>query len=390
MTKRKLWAKSFGERRSGVRVRVYESRPGGTLMRSVWNASTGKEDRKSLGHKDKALAERQAYELLAQLVADEEAVEKGTLTLAQLQRLYLESAAFLDKKPKTRKEDARSLERIVAFLGSGREVDTLVDSDVRRYVQARRKGDPKLIGVAPGVSVGDRTIERDLVVLRTMLHWGEAERDSNGRRLLQDNPLRGIAFPKEKNPKRPVATHDDFLSLLDAAGEVHPLLRLGLVIAEGTGRRLSAWRQLRWGDVDLDAGMIRWRAETDKKGYESVVPMPDYVRDALFEARSASLAIGEAWVFPSPKDPVKPCDRHLLDNWLRRAYQLAGMEPKRGSLWHAFRRKWATERKHLPLADVAAAGGWKNSITLQLVYQRTDPETIRTVVHSPNRLRASG
>ena len=28
-----------------------------------------------------------------------------------------------------------------------------------------------------------------------------------------------------------------------------------------------------------------------------------------------------------------------------------------GNLWHVFRRVWATERKNLPLKDVAAVGG---------------------------------
>jgi hypothetical protein len=50
-------------------------------------------------------------------------------------------------------------------------------------------------------------------------------------------------------------------------------------------------------------------------------------------------------VFPSPKDASKPCDRHLLDSWLRRAYEKAGVEREPGGLWHAIRRKWATERK---------------------------------------------
>ena len=34
------------------------------------------------------------------------------------------------------------------------------------------------------------------------------------------------------------------------------------------------------------------------------------------------------------------------------------------SLWHAYRRGWATSRKHLPDVDVAAAGGWKSTETL--------------------------
>jgi hypothetical protein len=45
----------------------------------------------ALGHKDRKLAEKQAFELLHQLVSDEAAVENSTLTLGSLQRLYLDS-----------------------------------------------------------------------------------------------------------------------------------------------------------------------------------------------------------------------------------------------------------------------------------------------------------
>lgn len=44
-----------------------------------------------------------------------------------------------------------------------------------------------------------------------------------------------------------------------------------------------------------------------------------------------------------------------------------------------FRRVWATERKDLPLKDVAAAGGWRDTSTL-LRYQQPDAATMRSVV----------
>ena len=68
---RRCWSKSIGER--GYRVRVYEARPGGTIMRSVY--VNGKEARKSLGHRDKQLAIQHAYELLHALFANETAIE---------------------------------------------------------------------------------------------------------------------------------------------------------------------------------------------------------------------------------------------------------------------------------------------------------------------------
>lgn len=42
--------------------------------------------------------------------------------------------------------------------------------------------------------------------------------------------------------------------------------------------------------------------------------------------------------------------------------------------------KWATERKHLPLKDVAAAGGWQDVETLLECYQQPDHETRQTVM----------
>jgi hypothetical protein len=42
--------------------------------------------------------------------------------------------------------------------------------------------------------------------------------------------------------------------------------------------------------------------------------------------------------------PEESITRHLADKWLKRAEKLAGLEPQEGSLWHALRRNWATER----------------------------------------------
>lgn len=74
------------------------------------------------------------------------------------------------------------------------------------------------------------------------------------------------------------------------------------------------------------------------------------------------------------------CLLHLAAYWLKRVYELARLDKPDGSLWHTFRRLWATERKHLPLKDVAAAGGWKDMITLLECYQQPDEDTLRQVV----------
>jgi integrase len=362
----KLWAKSIGER--GNRVRLYEARPGGNLMRSLF--VNGKEDRRSLGHSDREQAVLDAYLLLAgrptRIAAAGES--RSFLSLNRLHATYLSSPQHAAKKPRTRREDRRKLDRVIGFLGPERDVGSLSESDVCRYSQKRRRG-----------GVRDGTIGADLLALVNALNWATRERDSCGRRLLSENPLRGVALPKEKNVRRPVVTDIEFKCLLAVAEQVSPLLGLALQVAEATGRRLSAWRQLQWADVDLAAGAIRWRAETDKKGYEQTVPITPTLHRALADARRTS----RVWVFPSPCDSRRPCSRDRFDRWLRRAYTVSKVTKRPGGLWHAFRRKWATERKGLPLADVAAAGGWRDTQTLLRSYQLADEATIRNVVLNP-------
>ena len=80
----------------------------------------------------------------------------------------------------------------------------------------------------------------------------------------------------------------------------------------------------------------------------------------------------------------------LAIDWLRKAEKLAGLEPLPRGAFHPFRRKWATERKHLSPKDVAAVGGWVDTTTLQKVYQVADADTMESVVLQPKRLRKLG
>jgi hypothetical protein len=71
--------------------------------------------------------------------------------------------------------------------------------------------------------------------------------------LLRENALFGIKLPKQKNPRRPVMAHDEYLKLLEVANQVHPLRELGLIVAEGTGRQINAWRNLQWDPRSITA-----------------------------------------------------------------------------------------------------------------------------------------
>jgi integrase len=152
-------------------------------------------------------------------------------------------------------------------------------------------------------------------------------------------------------------------ALKQVASELPCSFELALDLAWATGHRAGAILALRWDDIDFEAtesapyGAIRWRAENDKTGNEHTIPMNSLAREALTNARGERPGIGEAWVFPSPRDPSRHMDRHLLGRWLRKAERIAELEHERGGGWHAFRRGWATARKRFPLKDVAEAGG---------------------------------
>lgn len=63
------------------------------------------------------------------------------------------------------------------------------------------------------------------------------------------------------------------------------------------------------------------------------------------------------------------------------------MEPQAGTLWHAYRRLWATARKDLPDVDVAQAGGWASLEALKVAYQRPDDATMLRVVQHDTEVR---
>ena len=163
-----------------------------------------------------------------------------------------------------------------------------------------------------------------------------------------------------------------------------------LVIVAGTGRRVTPICQLTFDDLVLDQGphgSIRWPAATDKMGLETIVPIGPDVRAAIDRILEERPGIGKAYLFPSPLGPDKPIRYELASDWLRQAEKLAGLETQKGGLWHPFRRLWATERKHLPDVDVAAAGGWTGTDTLRQIYQQPDAATMLRVVLEAGELR---
>lgn len=320
-------------------------------------------------------------------------------SLQELVRTYIDNETPR-KGAQERAGDLRRAELWLRVLGPTRDPSTVTRKEWLRFQDTRAsgaigaRGHPVLRGQRRAVRA--RTVQADCIWLGSVFRWARGWRTERGDFLLESDPLRGCRAPRERNPRRPVATAERYRAVRSVSDDVlmevrwhgrreprRSYLSEVLDLAHHTGRRLSAICGLRYSDLRLDTGpfgSIRWPAETDKLRRELVVPVSPEARSALDRVLEARPGSGARRIFPSPTDRSRPISRHLADAWLRRAEARAGLEPLEGSLWHAYRRGWATRRKHLPDVDVAAAGGWKDATTLKAVYQQPDADGMLVAV----------
>jgi integrase len=223
--------------------------------------------------------------------------------------------------------------------------------------------------------------------------------------LLDANPLAAKrardAMRIEHKVCRPWFEQADVDKLKAVAPQLPPAFDVIVDLAWGTGRRISAILGLRWADVllkpedawskckELDAecrwlvkdfanGGIRWYAGKgiNKKRRDHVSPMPVEVRDALMLWKKHTLGIGGRFVFVAPADSTRALERHVAKKWLKRAEGFAKLDHQAQSGWHAFRRGWATKRKHFPIKDLAFVGDWRGGeVTPLKNYVQDDRET---------------
>jgi len=271
----------------------------------------------------------------------------------------------------------------LGFLGRHRDPATLSQRDWDRFIRERGAG-----RVGPsGKPVSNRMVEYDLRFLIAVFNWAARSRDERGRPLLVSNPLKGLKMPPSKNPTRVVLTEEEYQALLKVSRAIDWRFHVALVLAHETGHRIGAIRKLRWSDIRLDQGVIRWRAEHEKTGYEHHTPVTAEAIAALQFARRRNQLTGHAPVLPSSKDPSVSVGRWMTRGWWARAERLAELEPKRGRGWHSLRRKFASDLMHEPLKVLCELGGWKSAKTVLQCYQRADEGQLREALANRRRVR---
>lgn len=407
--RKKCWHSHAGTRPH--RVEVCERTPGGMLYERIWDPRAKKRRYRSLGHRDQELAIAFAEDEARKLRTVREAA-RGEPTVAGILTLYLLHRTPEKTAETSKREDKRRAEMWMRLLGEKRVID-LGDDDWQSFVRLRSTGaiDAKghTIPESPkGVRkpVGPRTVDADLVFLIAVFNWGLRFK-MNGRRLLKENPFgapapgvkRALERPRNRAPKRPVATYDRYLAVraaattmkvfVEGAEEAVPVYLPELLdLSVQTGRRISAICRLWYSDIvrsGREITAIRWRPF--KKEDEQVIPVSKETRETLARILAARPSVGDTPLFPAPKNPAVSMTRFLARDWLHRAETIAGVETVEGGDWHPYRRMWATVRKHLPTKDVMKVGGWKDERSLRESYQHADMDTMLEVVNEPRQLR---
>jgi integrase len=399
MASAKSWSYSAGERGRN-RVRAYEDAARGTFFLEFYETArgteTGKRVRISAGVQDRDTVKRKADELAAAFGKPERPRVQAA-TLQALFDIYLREVSPNKGKSK-RLHDIRTAELFVRCFGANRKVSTLNRRDWDRFIHERRRGTLRPPGRMAKkkekreAGVRDRQISYDLRFLLAVLNWATLSGDGEGAMLLERNPLKGLALPKEESPRRPMLSEEQYQRLLSVAASIDWRFELALVVAHETGHRVGAIRQLRWSDIDLAAKRIRWRAENDKIGMEHSPPLSTVGVNVLAAAWKRRAAIGDGPVFPAPGDPSESVSRHLVRDWWERAMKGAGLPEVARLGWHSLRRKFVNDLKATtPMADLCYLGGWKSPMTVMTVYQQPDEATMVSALQArEQRLAASG
>lgn len=399
--KAKAWSVVVGGH--GHKVKAVERGKAALISLRWWDSANQCSRWEPLGHKDRTRAEEQARELSAQLLSASLAVRSPRVTVLELLARY-ESEVIPHKKPGQAADDRRRVELWEAFIGN-REARAVDFPTIDRFVRERKVGAIKIPSVTRlgkprklSKHPNDTTIGADIVFLQSVFNWSLKVAMPDGSRLLSENPIRDYQRPKNKNPKRPLATYDRFLAVRAKADEADPQRLFGsfLDLIECLGWRVSAVCNLQMTDIDRKPaanapfGQIHKRADSDKEGVDVWLPLSESCRVAVDRIIERNPVLGDLYLFPARRkrqtDRPAPWSRFYARDLLARAEKLADLEPIVGGDFHPYRRAFITARKHLPAVDVAAVTGHRKVESLA-PYTQSDAETRWRVMSDTNKVR---
>ena len=294
----------------------------------------------------------------------ETAIERGEYGTGKAATKRTVSALIEDFK-KERLPDYQAqahLERILGWWDKqiGKlAVQKLTPADIAEARDKLRKR----INKRTGQPLNNKTINRYLAALSTLIKWGNQE-----KMLRRDNPVRSLSRMKERNAEPQfIQSREDLDALRKAAGKDADPMALPLTLTTlATGMRLGELCRLRWSHVDLKAGLLN--IPVTKNGQPRTVRLAGSALEAL-KAWGKVRRLSSDMVFP-PLDAEAGADVTGQDRITRIWKRLRKTTPGTDVKFHALRHTagtWLSQEGFHP-TDVARILGHK-SLAMALVYQ---------------------
>jgi integrase len=228
----------------------------------------------------------------------------------------------------------QSFVKVLGRTFGTRILSKIRSGDVQRWVDARSQEKKR-----GGKTIKPATVVSEFVCLSAIF------REAKKRSYVYDNPCRGVTLPRVNNKITRCLTDEQEKRLLAACSEC---FRPIVVTALFSGMRLGEILDLRWGDVDLDTGILTVVHGKGEKMRH--IPMVPELKEALGAIDRTVSADGAAspWIFNNPETGTRWVD--TKKQWAR-ALRISGIREFR---FHDLRHTFASRlvQRGVPLKAV--------------------------------------
>lgn len=313
--------------------------------------------RKSTHSADMSIAQH----ALAMFLLSRSEAAKAELTVAGILDAYYREHVEMKVVDKRRQVDC--IRCLTTGLGklAPRELTFDILADYRRKRE---------LGKINGHPVGAGTLRRELNCLVAAMNHA-----ARHRRISQAD-MPHVDLPTPPPPRDLYLDELEADQLWDAARAIGGRTFLFAAIAMETASRKKAIEQLRWSQVDLNAGLINFQADGQVRTKKRRVPVPMSSRLAQVLADASSTAKTE-WVLETPYSI-----QHSFDRLKAAAFRATGNAKFMEISPHTLRHTWATlaARAGVPLFQVAGVLG-DTLQTVMRVYAHHCPDHLRAAVN---------
>ena len=298
------------------------------------------------------------------------AAARAALTVGNVLDSFIKNHAMENLRVPTWTQYERLAERILKpYLGETK-VDALQPKAVAEMYHALR-AKPTQAALA-------------VRVLSSAMSWAE----EFGLRAPGPNParirLKGSRRRTRLFEEPEVARLMGMIDTFESSGKISKTVALGLRLLFATGCRANEICKLRWSEVDLPAGLMRFDSKT---GYLEK-PITEEVRGLL---KTATRIVGVDWVCPGT-DVTKPLRIETLQSGFERVMKEADVEARENATLHLIRHWFASKTysdKEIPLPVQMRIVGHK-SVATAMRYAHVGPEEMRRAAAGAADRRTAG